>query len=310
MHVPPFNGRYAFSLGPTGARFIMTSQPAFIQVGALADGFAPNSHILAPVDDLEGRTLVLTFADGGVDTLHFCSAQSVEVERVPAQAMRPAQPRERHACRVTSLRADIYFVDYIGADEPLADENGQARASSTSYVLDLSKQLCTVVVGVLPGEKETRIDAFTRVERGMELTGVQAHIRHGRIAADVGAPGAGLHEPTRALIGMRNLYIYSETERYEHIYLNDNFYAWQCLSGVEAGLGDVDRCHTIGIDTSLYLFIWREKIVPTLGVVMIDLQRMKTDGKIFGYHGTRFDALSNFPVGAHAQVLNVTQYPE
>jgi hypothetical protein len=310
MHVPPFNGRYAFSLGPTGARFIMTSQPAFIQVGALADGFAPNSHILAPVDDLEGRTLVLTFADGGVDTLHFCSAQSVEVERVPAQAMRPAQPRERHACRVTSLRAGIYFVDYIGADEPLADENGQARASSTSYVLDLSKQLCTVVVGVLPGEKETRIDAFTRVERGMELTGVQAHIRHGRIAADVGAPGAGLHEPTRALIGMRNLYIYSETERYEHIYLNDNFYAWQCLSGVEAGLGDVDRCHTIGIDTSLYLFVWREKIVPTLGVVMIDLQRMKTDGKIFGYHGTRFDALSNFPVGAHAQVLNVTQYPE
>lgn len=40
----------------------MTSQPAFIQVGALADGFAPNSHILAPVGDLEGRTLVLTFA--------------------------------------------------------------------------------------------------------------------------------------------------------------------------------------------------------------------------------------------------------
>lgn len=288
----------------------MTSQPAFIQVGALADGFAPNSHILAPVDDLEGRTLVLTFADGSVDTLHFGTAQSVEVERVPAQAVRPAQPRERHVCRVTSLRADIYFVDYIGADEPLAEGDGQPRASSTSYVLDLSRQLCTVVVGALPSEKETRIDALTRVERGMELTGVQAQIRHGRIDADVGAPGAGLHEPTTELIGMRNLYIYSATERYEHIYLNENFYAWQCLSGVEAGLGDVDRCHTIGIDTSLYLFIWREKIVPTLGVIMIDLERMKTDGKIFGYHGSRFDALSNFPVGAHARVLNVTQYPE
>ncbi|WP_017774992.1 MoaF C-terminal domain-containing protein [Paraburkholderia kururiensis] len=288
----------------------MTSQPAFIQVGALADGFAPNSHILAPVGDLEGRTLVLTFADGGVDTLHFDTAQSVEVERVPAGAAQPAQPRERHACRVTSLRAGIYFVDYIGADEPLVDADGQRRASSTSYVLDLSKQLCTVVVGVLPGEKETRIDAFTRVERAMELTGVQAQIRHGRIGADTGTQGAALHAPTAELIGMRNLYIYSATERYEHIYLNDNFYAWQCLSGVEAGLGDVDRCHTIGIDTALYLFIWREKIVPTLGVVMIDLERMKTDGKIFGYHGSRFDALSNFPVGAHAQVLNVTRHPE
>jgi len=50
--------------------------------------------------------------------------------------------------------------------------------------------------------------------------------------------------------------------------------------------------------------------VPTLGVVMIDLDRMKTGGKIFGYHGNRFDALSNFPVGAHARVLNVTRHPE
>ncbi len=288
----------------------MTSQPAFIQVGALADGFAPHSHVLAPVGDLEGRTLVLTFADGSVDTLHFGTAQSVEVERNSAHAARPAERRVRHACRVTSLRAGIYFVDYIGADEPLIDGEGQPRVSSTSYVLDLSKQLCTVVVGVLPSEKETRIDAFTRVERAMELTGVQVQIRHGRISAEAGASGAALHAPSSELIGMRNLYIYSATERYEHIYLNENFYAWQCLSGVEAGLGDVDRCHTIGIDTSLYLFVWREKIVPTLGVVMIDLQRMKTDGKIFGYHGSRFDALSNFPVGAHARVLNVTQYPE
>lgn len=65
----------------------------------------------------------------------------------------------------------------------------------------------------------------------------------------------------------------------------------------------------IAIDAKLYLFVWREKIVPTLGVVMIDLERMKTDGKIFGYHGSRFDAQSNFPVGALAQVLNVTRYP-
>ncbi|CAD6514149.1 MoaF C-terminal domain-containing protein [Paraburkholderia sabiae] len=288
----------------------MTSQPKFIQVGALADGFAPDSHILAPVGDLEGRTFVLTFADGDVDTLHFAVAQTVDVERIAAGATRPAQPRERHACRVTSVREGIYFVDYIGADEALVDEEGQPRAASTSYVLDVHRQLCTVVTGVLPGEKETRIDAFTRVERGLELTGVQARIRHGRICGDAGNVDAPLHQPTNELIGMRNLYTYSATERYEHIYLSDHFYAWQCLSGVEAGLADVDRCHMIGIDEKLYLFVWREKIVPTLGVVMIDLERMKTDGKIFGYQGSRFDALSNFPVGAHAQVLNVTRHPQ
>lgn len=284
------------------------SQPVFIQVGALAEGFAPDSHILQPVSDLEGRTFVLNYPDGSTDTLHFEGPQSVEVERTPTGTAKPARPRERHACRVTSVRDGIHFVDYIGADETLVDDEGQPRAAATSYVLDPHRQLCTAVVGTLPSEAETHIDAFTRVERGLELTGVQVQLRHGRIAAQANAE-APLHAPTRELIGMRNLYTYSATERYEHIYLNDNFYAWQCLSGVEAGLADVDRCHMIGIDANLYLFVWREKIVPALGVVMIDLDRMKTDGKIFGYQGSRFDALSNFPVGAHAQVLNVTRYP-
>ncbi|MFT0171789.1 MoaF C-terminal domain-containing protein [Paraburkholderia mimosarum] len=289
----------------------MMSQPVFIQVGALAEGFAPASHILQPVNDLEGRTFALHFDDGGADTLHFALAQSVEVERTLRGATMPAQPRERHPCRVTSVRDGIYLVDYLGADERLCDDEGKLRPAATSYVLDIRRHLCTAVTGTLPSEAETHIDAFTRVQRGLELTGVQARLRHGRIGAR-GTPSvsqAPLHAPTRELIGMRNLYAYSATECYEHIYLNDNFYAWQCLSGVEAGLADVDRCHMIGIDTQLYLFVWREKIVPTLGVVMIDLERMKTDGKIFGYQGSRFDALSNFPVGAHAQVLNVTRYP-
>ncbi|WP_322044858.1 MoaF C-terminal domain-containing protein [Paraburkholderia sp. J67] len=283
----------------------MSSQPVFIQVGALAEGFAPESHILAPSGDLEGRRFTLEFAHGSVNTLHFTGSQRVEVERVVGTIKQQAQ----HDCRVTSVRDGIYFVDYIGADEALVDDEGRPRSASTSYVLDLRRALCTVVVGMLPTETETHIDAFTRVERGMELTGVQVQLRHGRITAGAEPTQTRLHAPTRELIGMRNLYTYSATERYEHIYLNENFYAWQCLSGVEAGLADVDRCHMIGIDEKLYLFVWREKIVPTLGVVMIDLERMKTDGKIFGYRGSRFDALSNFPVGAHAQILNVTRHP-
>jgi hypothetical protein len=62
------------------------------------------------------------------------------------------------------------------------------------------------------------------------------------------------------------------------------------------------------IADALYLFIWREKIVPTLGVVMIDLANHKTDGKIFGYAGQDFRQTSNFAVGAYAQVLNHTRH--
>lgn len=269
----------------------MTSQPVFIQVGALAEGFAPESHVLPPVDDLTGRSFRLEFTDGSSEMLTFLSATVLRA------------PDGEHECRVTSVRDGIYFVDYIGAGEG-------ARACSTSFVLDVRQGLCTCVVGTLPTEEETRTDAFTRVERGLELTGVQAQFRHGTFVQESQRAAETLHHPTAELIGMRNLYTYSATEQYEHVYLNENFYAWQCLSGVEAGLADVDRCHTIRIERNLYLFVWREKIIPTLGVVMIDLERLKTDGKIFGYHGSRFDALSNFPVGAHAQVLNVTRHPQ
>ncbi|SUB70463.1 Molybdenum cofactor biosynthesis protein F [Pluralibacter gergoviae] len=53
--------------------------------------------------------------------------------------------------------------------------------------------------------------------------------------------------------------------------------------------------------------MWREKIVPTLGVILIDLQQMRTDGKIMGYQESDFSTLSNFPVGATAEIINVTR---
>ncbi|WP_028224073.1 MoaF C-terminal domain-containing protein [Paraburkholderia ferrariae] len=269
----------------------MSSQPAFIQVGALADGFAPDSNILPVVQDLSGRTFTLGFADGSRETLTL-----LDGERVRTAA-------GEHAARVTSIRPGIYFIDFIGG-------GAGGKPGSTSVVIDERLALCTVLNGHLPAQAEAHIDALTRVERNLPLTSVTAEFRHGRLVSDGVHAAAELHAPTRELIGMRNMYTYSATERYEHVYLNENFYAWQCLAGVEAGLADVDRCYTIRIAEKLYLFVWCEKIVPTLGVVMIDLERMKTDGKIFGYQGSNFGALSNFPVGAFAQVLNTTRYPQ
>lgn len=144
------------------------------------------------------------------------------------------------------------------------------------------------------------------MERGLPLTAVETRFVFARTDAQPG-PLPGF---TDALVGMRNQYTYSPTERYEHIYLNDNFYARQCLDGVEKGLADVDRCHYVQVAEDLYLFVWREKIIPTLGVILIDLQQMRTDGKIMGYQGSDFGALSNFPVGASAKILNLTRHQE
>ncbi|APY97135.1 molybdenum cofactor biosynthesis F family protein [Burkholderia pseudomallei] len=285
----------------------MGADPVFIQVGALAEGFAPDSHILAPVDDLAGRTLALAATHGatreytfaGRSTLRWRERQAARDIDGPARDTSDARDaRGEAAYRATQLREGVYFVDYV---------DPARRATSVSLVLDLRRGVWTSVEGVLPAEADVRIDSFSRVASGLPLTGVDTRFRHGAIVG-AAAPGP-LHAPTRELIGKRTMYRYSPTECYEHIYLNDDFYAWHCLAGVERGLADVDRCHSFKLAEALYLFVWREKVVPTLGVVLIDLDRCKTDGKIFGYREGDFGALSNFAIGAHAQVLNETMHP-
>jgi hypothetical protein len=273
----------------------MESQPVFIQVGALADGFAPDSHILPAVGDLAGRTLQLNFPDQSRIEHVFETGQDLKW-RVHGGSEDGQSGVASY--RATSVREGIYFVDFIKQEQ---------RATSVSLVLDLKRGQFTAVIGTLPSEAETHLDAFSRVGQGLELTAVKAAFAHGTIDRPLHA-GEPLHHVTDELIGLRNLYTYSPTECYEHIYLNDNFYAWQCLDGVEKGLADADRCHYFKIEEQLYLFVWREKIIPTLGVILIDLARMKTDGKILGYRGDDFAELSNFPVGAKAQVLNRTEH--
>jgi hypothetical protein len=199
--------------------------------------------------------------------------------------------------RATRPRDGVYLVDYI---------NPRKQAESISHVLDLKKRIATTIVGTLPTLQEVRRDLFSRATQGIPLTDVNARFMH----ACIDSPFAALnrHAPTKDLLGKRVMYVYSKTEVYEHVYLNDNFYTWQCLSGVEKGLADTDRCHYYKIGDNLYLFVWREKIIPTLGVVVIDYDTMKTTGKLFGYESGEFGKVTNAPLGAYAKFLNETRY--
>jgi hypothetical protein len=135
-------------------------------------------------------------------------------------------------------------------------------------------------------------------------------------AAAVDAPFTAAtprHAATDDLVGRRVEYTYSATERYEHVYLNEDFYTWHCLLGAEKGLADTDRCHYFKLRDDLYFFVWREKIVPTLGAVIVDFQAMRTMGKIFGHAASGVEqaptgGVADFPVGAHARLLNITSH--
>lgn len=265
----------------------------WITVGDLADGFAPEAFILPNLADLSGREHQLYF-DNGRGFLHRFDDDTVTWRDADGGTGGSAP------YRATSLRADIYLVDF------LKNENG--HTVSVSLVLDFAAGAFTAVLGTLPGEQDTREGLYCRALAGRPLTDVQARFVHGTIDTPW-QTGACPHASTTELVGLRNLYRYSPTEVYEHIYLNEHFYTWQCVKGVEQGLCDTDRCHYIKIAADLYLFVWREKIIPTLGLVMIDLANHRSDGKLFGYAQSDFDKVSNFPVASYCSVLNTTRHP-
>ena len=115
------------------------------------------------------------------------------------------------------------------------------------------------------------------------------------------------HERTTDLIGKRIKYAYSSKHVYEHIYLNDRFYTWHCLAGVEKGLADTEICDYFKIAPDVYLFTWREKVMPTFGVVLINFKEMRSNGKTFGLD-VASGKIINFNLGSRAELINETNY--
>lgn len=270
----------------------MTNTTEWIPVGALGDAFLPENNCLPPVADLAGRTLTLHFENGWVIEHAFADGERLAWRMIAGDSA-SRQGNERYVA--TRPRDDIYFVDFIKSGE---------RATSVSLVIDLRRGVCLAVVGQLPGAAESMTPFITRIAQGKELTAVSATFLRGSIDLPLGDE-LPLPEPTRELLGKRVEYTYSPFEKYEHIYLNDRYYAWRCIAGSEKGLADTDACHYYKIDDNLYLFVWREKIVPTLGIVLLDFDALKTTGKIVGYENNDFGKLRNFTVGARARLLSV-----
>jgi len=263
----------------------------WIPVGALGDAFTPENNCLPPVGELAGRTFTLYFENGWQIEHRFLDHETLGWHFLAGEA-RPAADTERYVA--TRPRPDVYFVDFIKNAE---------RATSVSLVLDLDKRVFLAVLGELPDAAAATQPMLERIARGEPLTGVGTHFLRGTIdhAFSRDAP---LPQVTGELIGKRVEYRYSTAEHYEHIYLNENFYTWHCLAGSEHGLCDTETCHHYKVGDDLFLFVWREKLIPTLGVICIDLQALKTTGKIFGYEENDFARTRNFCVGAYAKVVS------
>lgn len=265
----------------------------FVPVGDLAKGIRQDG--MPSVDALTGTSMELTFESGDETHISFVGPNDLtwEVLRGPHEG---ASGREAYFA--VSPREDMYFVDYVSSAQ---------KATSVSMVLDVGTGSATVVVGTLPAEAEVRKGAFELALEGAELTAVRARFLRAAIDKPFAAQDHG-HAPTAEMVGKRVKYVYGPSETYEHIYLSEKLYTWQCLAGIERGLADTDRSHSFKLADSLYLFVWRERVVPTLGVVVVDWRDMKSVGKLFGYEGSDFGAVTNAPIASVATLLNVTEY--
>ncbi len=261
----------------------------WISVGELGVAFGSQANVLPPARQLAGISLPLSFEDGREVECTFLtdSLLTFTLRGVQTHGHGP------HPYRATQMRPGVYFVDFIVRHE---------RASTVSLVLDRQRRIFTAVEGQLPTQEQMRQPFLEKIARVQELTSVRASFFSGAIDEPF-TPRTQRHHHTTALVGRRIEYTYSPTERYEHIYLNERLYSWHCLEGSERGLADTDRCHYLEIAPDLYLFVWREKIVPTLGIVLLDLLMMQTTGKILGYRDFAVGEISNFPVGARARLL-------
>lgn len=261
----------------------------WIDVGELVDGFGGNE--LQPTELLVGKSFDIHFENGWVITHTFDSATAMtwSIQSGDQQGL-----ADTETYRATNLRDNIFLVDFIKKSE---------RAESVSLVIDFVKNICTAVIAHLPTKEEAERPIYYRALDGDELTPVNTFFIPGSIDAPL-TPDSLRHEVTDELIGKRVEHKYGEQDVYEHYYLNPNHYAWHCTGGSEVGLADADRCHYYKIDEQLYLFVWREKVIPTLGLIMVDLQQLKTTGKLCGYKSNDYGELSNGPIGAKLTILS------
>ncbi|MDG0901616.1 MoaF N-terminal domain-containing protein, partial [Pseudomonas sp. L01] len=135
------------------------SHSGWITVGALADGFAPDNHVLPACGDLAGLERVLHFANGWVIE-HAFDSQRLRWRLADGSASGESD------YRASSLRENLYLVDF------LKQENG--RPVSVSLVLDFDNQAFTAVLGHLPDRAACEQGLFARALAGRELTGVEA----------------------------------------------------------------------------------------------------------------------------------------
>lgn len=259
---------------------IVDETEAWLPIGGLEPGFDENKP--PRTEDLGGKELTFLFdADRAIVRYLFSDASRLRWDVLEGPEKGTGDEETYEAIRVAP---DIYFIDFLKKSKP---------GRSVNVALDLGAGRATFVIGTL-----VREEGLHRVRQTFLHAAVNPPSRDQEVIP---------HERSTDLVGKRVKYTYSSTHAYEHVYLNDRRYTWHCLSGPEKGLADTEHCDCFKIAPDVYLFTWWERVVPCEAVVMINLEEMRSIGKLFGLD-TDSGKIINFTMGSYAELLNVTTY--
>jgi hypothetical protein len=189
-------------------------------------------------------------------------------------------------CEVVEVAPQSYFVDMTFAHQP--------RQSQTFIVNLQTRRVLAIRTLMREGEVGKEPRAVHQFSAG--------------VLGDPSIPPTGVKPaPTRDLIGLRGLYDYGPEHVFEHIYLNSERYAWQCIIGPLRGQADVDFSTIYKFDDNQYVFAFREFGLPVSTVFFYNWDQMRATGKFFavGEDG----AIANTPAGAHIKKLSMAFYP-
>jgi hypothetical protein len=247
-------------------------------VSVMIDGFGDPS--LPASDALAGKTLDIAYDDGTTIRHDFSSPQQLTGTIIAGEGKGQTGT---HPYRAVEARPGILIVDFL---------IGEGAATHN----------ITFVVNLDDGRVTTADSSIEPTPTGLRTT---TRFLSGRIV------GTGDIEPRRrsdALVGKRIYYRYSATERYEHIYLNSGTFVWHCIDGGERGLADVDETRTFELADDLYIFFWKESVMPVDSFLVIDLAQTRSIGRMFCWENESSDVV-HIPFDSRFTVLNETTYP-
>jgi hypothetical protein len=252
--------------------------------------------------------------EGSTDYKYEDYSSKVAVNRLPQTAALVGQEM-----KITLESGRTFELTFVERNRIVWQSDG-ARGSDWCEVVEVASS--TYFIDMTFAYQVRESQTFIANVETRRVLGIRTIMRKG----DVGKEPRAVHEfvpgvlgdpaipptgrkpaPTRDLIGLRGLYKYGPEQCFEHIYLNSERYAWQCIIGPLRGQADVDFSTVYKFDDNQYVFAFRELGLPVSTVFFYNWDQMRSTGKFFavGEDG----AIANTPAGGFIKRLSVAFYP-